>query len=165
MNEKKGQMEISFSTIFSVILIAVIIVVAFYVIRYFIELGNCGKIGMFYENLQDRVDDAFNREETSTSFKIQLPSGITYACIADMEKGLTSDIAIEKGIFNEIKRTRIPGANIFLYPREKSCDMQAREIKHIDLQGITEQRNPYCFKNGADIKILKSYSDRLVFLQ
>ena len=163
--KKRGQLSINFGMLFSIILIAVIIAVGFYVIRYFLELRDCGAIGTFYENLQDEVDDAWQREETALDFKIELPSGISHVCVADFSRSLDNSDAKEREIFNELKKTLIPGKNVFIEPREKSCGLGAREIKHLDIDKIIAVKNPYCFENGESIRISKGISDRDVNLE
>lgn len=161
---KRGQLSLNFAVLFSIILIAVIIAVGFYVIRYFLELKDCGMIGTFYENLQDEVDKAWQREETAFDFRVELPASISHVCVADFDKSLNNPNIKERSIFNELKRNIITGNNIFLYPREKSCGLFAREIKHLDVEKITDEKNPYCFENGANIRISKNIEDRDVNL-
>lgn len=165
MRFKRGQLSINFGMLFSIILIAVIIAVGFYVIRYFIGLKDCGMIGTFYENLQDEVDKAWQREETSFDFKVELPSGITHVCIIDFDKSLDNENTKEREIFNELKKNIIVGKNLFIYPVKASCGLWAREIKHIDVEKITYVKNPYCFENGVSIRISKGISDRDVNLE
>lgn len=161
---KRGQLSINFGMIFSIILIAVIVAVGFYVIRYFIGLKDCGMIGTFYENLRDEVNSAWQREETSFNFKIELPSSISHVCVADLEKSFDASDE-ERLIFNELKKTIIPGRNLFIYPIKKSCGLWSREIKHLDVEKITDARNPYCFENGASIRISKGFADRDVMIK
>ena len=163
MKKKRGQLSLNFGVLFSIILIAVIVAVGFYVIRYFLELKDCGMIGSFYEKLEDEVDKAWQREETAFDFNIELPKSISHVCIADFSRSLDNENQKEREIFNELKRNVIIG-NVFLYPREKSCGLAAREIKHIDVEKIIDAKNPYCFENGARIRISKNIEDRDVVL-
>ena len=56
---KRGQIDISFGMIFSIILIIAVVGVAFYVINNFIELKKCTEIGLFYDDLKKYIDEAW----------------------------------------------------------------------------------------------------------
>src|SRR3989338_2426588 len=61
MKEKRG-LELSFSMIFSIIVIIAIVAVAFYMISYLLKLKNCTELGLFGRDLQDTIDRAWNSD-------------------------------------------------------------------------------------------------------
>ena len=49
---------------------------------------------------------------------------------------------IENIVYSEISIYEYANANLFFYPRTSACDMPYHNIKHIDVNGITELKNP-----------------------
>jgi len=159
-NKKAQQiMGLPFSTIFSVFLIAVFIVVAFFAIRYFMDIGKCSEEGMFIDDFQQAVDDAWISQSSSKTFTSTLPSGIEYVCFVDLSKG-ASGTSKEKEIYDELRKNADYTANLFFYPQRKAC-VKATNIGHVN---ITES-NPYCFEvkqKKVEIGIEKGFYDALV---
>ncbi|MEM0465831.1 MAG: hypothetical protein QXW97_04000 [Candidatus Pacearchaeota archaeon] len=160
--DKKAQeiFGLSFGMIFSIILIIFFIVVAFIVIKHFLSIQNCSKIGIFINDIEEEVERAWNSNDQSVEFKGYLPSGIKKVCFAnvsesfrgaDKEIGTYIDIYIDK--------------NMFLYPLNKACDMAKYSLPHIDVNWITRTNNPYCIdviKGKVLMIIEKNSNDRLV---
>ncbi len=158
---RKGQLEISFGMIFSVLLVVIFIVVAFYVIRHFLELKDCTLVSQFYDDLQDNLDKVWKSQESNEAFSALLPSGITYVCFADMSK---PERGGPEGVYQALRRNLAARHNVFLYPRRKACDLSSQEIEHLDLQNITKTENPYCVASDGKVKfrIEKGFYDALV---
>jgi len=148
-----------FSTIFSLFLIAVFIVVAFFAINYFLDISRCSKIGMFIEDFQSAIEDAWQSQSSSKTFSSNLPSGIEYVCFANLAKE-ASGTSKETEIYRELRKNADYTANLFFYPQRNAC-IKASNIEHVNITAS----NPYCFpvENGKiEIKIEKDYFDALV---
>ena len=166
MVNKKAQhiMGMSFGTIFSILLIIVFVVFAFIVIRSFLNTSDCAKIGIFVDDFQSEVDKTWNSQKSNFEFKGRLPSGLDYVCFANFSNSLNGqydDIGQELGDYYQ------EGTNLFLYPREESCEMAYHTINHLNMEKISESQNPYCIeiKNGnIDIMIEKDFNEALVSL-
>ena len=57
--EKRGQIQISFGMIFSIIIIIAIVAVSIYVITIFLDFNKCGKVVLFYEDLEEEIQKAW----------------------------------------------------------------------------------------------------------
>lgn len=165
MKSKKaqGSIEMSFGMIFSIILIIFFVAIAIVVIRYFLNVQACAKIGIFLDGFQTDVDKTWNSQSNSFSFKSTLPSGIEYVCFGDLEKPIKGEfegeISMNIGVFKGQK------ANLFFYPREKSCKIQYKTIAHLDTQEMIKNNNPYCIKvdsGSINFRIQKGFNQKLV---
>lgn len=156
-------MQLPFGMLFSILLIAVFIFVAFYAIKVFLEQRDCSQIGLFINDLQSEVDNAWMSSETSSGiFSAVLPSGIRHVCFADLEEaeGLSGD----DDIIREIERNSAD-RNMFFYPAKYSCNMPAQIMKHLNVTEITDDENPYCIENKKgriNMTIKKDYYESLV---
>jgi len=157
--KKKGDMSMSFGMIFSIILIAVILVVGFIVITHFLNLKKCAEVGLFYNDLQEAIDRVWKSSSKTEQLNIILPGGIEEVCFVNftqpMNNGDYASIKQRYGFYNP---------TLFLNPPEKACDMPYQVMKHINITRITERSNPQCIKNeeGKTIKISKDYYESLV---
>jgi len=124
--QKRGQFQISFGMIFSIIIIIAIIGVAFYAISSFLSLSNCSKIGIFYNDLKTYIEKAWQatiHEDTLTAI---LPSGIESVCFGDLTQSPSRKYTRE---YNEFLKLNKKTSNVFLYPPEKACDFSLSSIK------------------------------------
>jgi hypothetical protein len=159
----KGQMELSFGMIFSLILIIVFMGFAGYVVWSFVDLGNQAETGVFVKNLQRDVDKAWKGFQSSETKVYSLPSKITKICFIDT---LTND----RGDYRELHRDLFLFAgdedNMMFYPIEESSEAGTK-INHIDVELITQRDNPYCidvFNGRLEIEIIKERGETLVRL-
>lgn len=168
-DDKKAQMHIPFQLIFSVILIAVFLIVAFFVIRHFLELQRCTQVGLFVQDLQAKVDEVWRAQEASTSTELSLPSSLKYICFANLTSGMNlvgvkSDEREElREIYDELRvYFKYRDANLFLYPSRSACNMPTHTVEHVNLEGMS---NPYCLPNikgKVKIRLSKGFDDALV---
>lgn len=137
---KKGQgvFGMSFSTIFSIIIIVFIVLVAFLAIRHFVGLSKCTNVGLYYDDLREEVRDAW----TSTSgryqddFTAKIPtkgmfaSGIKYVCFGRLSGQPTDDDAtrIQQDLELEYYYDPTEDYNVFMYPPDSSCDSRLGAI-------------------------------------
>ena len=160
----QGTFDMSFGMMFSILLIIFFIVIAFIAIKSFLSTKDCAQVGIFSDNLQKDIDKAWNSQKSNFEFKATLPSGLEYVCFADLLKP-DKGSEIDKKIYTEMSIYEQSKANMFLYPREKACNMPYYTIKHINLNQTIESRNPYCIavKDGSvNIKISKDFNEALV---
>ena len=161
---KKGEgvMSMPFAVIFSIILIVVFIVIAFIAIKHFLNLQKCGSVGTFYEDLQDKVNEAFASTGYRDWMDISLPSGITEVCFADLSKPQKGRFTAEHEDFDRFESYE---ANTFLYPANKACNMEYRQINHLDLNNVIETQNPYCISADKKIEVIFEMYGRGVVLR
>ena len=156
--DKRGQIQLSFGMIFSIIIIIATAAVGFYVITYFLNLSSCTKVGLFWNSLNEEVDKAWNSDIAQTVFKKEVPSGITHVCFGNF-----SQMALEtdRKLLSELKVYESPGRNAYLYPTGKACDIAFYSLKHAKTDSF------FCIpsKGGIfSIKITKTSLDALVKL-
>lgn len=155
INQKKGQIQISFGMIFSIIIVIATIAVAVYVIIYFLGMSNCTKNGTFWDSLQKEIDLAWNSDGLQKVYSAETPSGITKLCF-----GNSTQIPVG----SELERYRGSSSdrNAYFYPTEKACEGFAfKSLKHITTDSF------FCIpvKSGKiSLKILKLNDNVLVKL-
>ncbi len=155
---KKGQIQISFGMIFSIIIIIATVAIGFYVINYFLDLASCSKIGVFWDSLNKDIDKAWVSDMSQTVFKGELPSGISKICFGNFTMNYARE-DIEQ--FEFLKRYESRGRNAYLYPPGKACDLGFFELKHIEVDEF------FCVpvrSGSASIKLTKTTFDPLVRL-
>ena len=130
---KRGSISLSFGMIFSIIIIIAIIGVAFYAISYFLNLGKCTEISLFYQNFQKEVDKAWSSEITRESFIGNLPGGIKSVCFFDRDATGAIGVGEEYEALEDYFITR---GNMFLYPPEDACNQVSKKAEHVDLSGL-----------------------------
>jgi len=165
INKNKRAQEIfglSFSVIFSIILIIFFIVVAFIVIRTFLNTQKCAQVGLFVKDFETEIDKAWQSDSYNSEFQSKLPTNLDYICFANLNNRLDDNpVSFSIEVFDKED-------NLFFYPVEKACDIPNHILKHIDLDKITSLKNPYCIniENGViKIQIEKGFSDKLVSLR
>jgi len=133
--EKRGAIALSFGMIFSLIVIIAIIGVSFYAINYFLNLGKCTEISLFYRDFQKEVDKAWSSEITRETFIGKLPRKIESVCFLDREVDSATVIGVGEEYEALEDYFRI-GGNTFLYPPEQTCDQTYKTIRHVDLSDL-----------------------------
>jgi len=161
--DKKAQVfGMPFSTIFSLFLIAIIIVVAFFAISYVMDIFRCINTGSFIDDFQKQITSAWREDYVSIinpPYTGNVPDGIEYVCFADMAEEFSGN-SEERAVWEELSRNKDYTANMFFYPWKKACTKKTF-IEHIKLP----DSNPYCFKvegGKVRIKIEKDYDEALV---
>lgn len=155
--QKRGQFNISFGMIFSIIIIIVIIGVAFYVIMSFLQTSKCAEIGLFYDDLREHIDKAWQATKYRDSFTGTLSSGVEMVCFGD-----SSQTPREyRKEFDELVREGRRGHNVFISPKKEACDVSLVSMKLEHAK--TDQF--FCVDvndNKLSIKIEKNVFDSLV---
>jgi hypothetical protein len=139
---RKGQMNLSFGMIFSIILIIAFIVFSFYAIRKFLEFQDTITIEKFGDNLQADIDSMWRSSGGSQEVEYNLPGKITAVCFKEGTEYNPENLYFES-------------ERIFV----------GKKINHIDIIATLNGKNSICFENtnGKVSMILKKdFSDVLV---
>jgi len=160
---KLGQqtMGMPFGMIFAIILIVVFVVIAFIAVGGFLDIGRSAGVGMFYDELQEAVDEAHNGQSGEFPFKVDLPSAVTEICFANLSDTINNN----DPKYREILNYEVYDANTFLIPPTEAEGMQWKLIKHINITKITANKNPYCVSVEKDLRIKKGFYDKLVMIE
>ena len=162
---KRGQevFGMSFGMIFAIFVIITLIAVAFYVISYFLDLGKCTDVGLFYDDLQGQVNKAWTGGASSVSYSGKLPSGVEFVCFGNLSSTALNkeDETIRKELFYSSVRDDM---NSYLYPQTSACSggIKFYNIQHIKTIGF------FCsaVQDGKiKIKIEKNVTEALVGLR
>lgn len=152
---KKGEISLSFGMIISIIIIVAILAVAFYAIRYFLNLKDCTELGLYAKDIQTKIDDAWNSDISKDVFSAALPSKVKSVCFGNITSQASS-----WDEYDLLKNYQGRG-NMFYYP-PSSCDLKYTTLKHVNLG------NFFCVKTSkgkATVKIEKNSQDSLVTLR
>lgn len=156
--EKRGQIQLSFGMIFSIIIIIATVAIGFYVITYFLNLSSCTKVGIFWNSLNEEIDKAWNSDIAQKVFEKEVPSGITYLCLGNFSQ---MPFEADKKMFDELKGYESSGRNAYLYPPGKACDAAFYNLRHAKTDRF------FCIpvRSGTlSVKISKTSLDALVKL-
>lgn len=156
----------SFSMIFSIILIIFFLAAAFMAIKYFLDYQKKVQIGLFFTDFQDKINEVWSSlgfVESESVFESTLPKSINYACFVDFSA--SSGSGLNSQLFDEL---RIEGAgrnnaNFVLYPYSETFGMGSKNINHINIAKLTSANNPYCIKvTAGKIKIEISSLENII---
>jgi hypothetical protein len=157
-------MGMSFSTIFSILLIISFIVVSIIVISYIISWKNCSQIAIFTDDFKEAINNAWTTTGSSYDFKNFLPTGIKYVCFYNISQAIISSGTNEL-IIDELRKYAEEKNNMYFYPSKNACVKSQMKIEHLDIDKITENKNPYCIPviNGKiTIQIDKGFNEKFV---
>lgn len=130
MTMRKGDFNLSFNMILSIIIIASVVAVAAYTISYFIEVKECSDLGLFARDFQDSVDRAWNADIVEKEvFAHVLPGSVDAICLGNVSLGVGRPEYRELRIFSQ------RDANLFFYPRQ-DCELTHAKIEHLQLDGF-----------------------------
>ncbi|MBR9701638.1 hypothetical protein GOV13_01825 [Candidatus Pacearchaeota archaeon] len=138
---KKGQMKLSFGMIFSIILILVFMVLAFFVIKKFLEFQEGLTIKQFTNKLQQDIDKIWQGDQGSQKVEYFLPSKIDAICFKN----------------DDYENLRFRSGKL----------MDGEKINHLDIEKITEDEDPYCIESeDGKVKFVleKDFGENLVII-
>jgi hypothetical protein len=161
--DKVGQQGIGmgFGMIFSIFLIIVFFIVAFIAINSFLDIGDSASVGMFYDELQNAVDNSIRSQSSEKVFDIRLPSGIEKVCFANLSSAITN-----KGReYDLIEMYEVYDANVFLVPPRYAENMAWKYIDYVNISATIEGANPYCVDVDNGLLIKKSFYDKYVVIE
>ena len=160
----KGQTEMSFGMIFSIILIIFFLTFAFFGIKIFLGIQDSAKTTKFLSDMQSDIDKAWRSSQSSQEKVYSLPSKNEEVCFVDFA---SSSRGQNSGIYDELKRAYYGSENMVFYPVDFE-ETESTRINNIDLERITEEENPFCIKNvdgKVGLRLTKDLSDALVTLE
>ena len=165
MRNNRGQMNISFGMIFSIIMIIIFITFAFYAVQKFLGFSNAAQAGKFTSDLQLDVDRMWKGSQGSEEKDYVLPTKVKYICFADYSTNARGDNA---EFYDRLQEVFFGDENMFFYPPGSGEGFDSVEIKHIDLGNITINENPLCFQNikgKINLRIKKDFNEALVTIE
>lgn len=156
--QKRGSIELSFNMIFSIILIIAILGAAFYVLSFFFNISKCTNTGLFYKDLQNEIDKAWNADFAEDTISLSLPGSSDFVCFGNVTEGAETGITKQ---YEEIKFYGTRGNNVYLYPVKSSCskELGSYNAKHV------KSAKMFCapVKDGkVSVRIVKEQSSSLV---
>ena len=174
-NKKAQIMGMPFEMLFSLILIAIFIVVVFFVIRTVLIRAEQARIVMFEQELSGRIENVWMKTDAKISSSFDLPVSIKYVCFspaisdpqADFE-GLPDDMERQLTLYSEQAKdsnalfffpTNIPQSHGISPFMKITCGEKKAEC--LDLSSL---KNPYCIQNTGKISLTfeKKIGDELV---
>ena len=154
-------MGMSFGMIFAIFMIVVFFVIAFISVRSFLDIGGAAEVGLFWNDLQEEIDDAWKGQSSSSEFKAKLPKGVEKICFADLNGRITGP----QEDYLALRDFEIYEANAFLIPPGTADGLEFKQLEHIDLVKIIEDKNPYCVSVKENLVIEKDFYDKLVIIR
>lgn len=161
---KRGQIKLSFGMIFSIIMIIIFIVFAFYAIRTLFGLQETAQTGKFLNDFRSDVDTIWKSTEASQEKSYRLSKKISHVCFADFESDAKGS---RQSTYEEIRFTYTGDENLVFYPLGSS-NPEAVEIENIDLLEITSAENPFCIENedgNLRMVLTKEFGEPLVKIE
>ena len=154
-------MKLSFGMIFSIILIIMFLSFSFFGIKKFMDLGNSAQNAKLKDSIQSDVNKIWQGIQGSQTVEYFVPSKTDALCFVDFSQGM---IGSSQSVYDELERAFYGAKNLFTYPADLGAT-GSFEIKHIDLDKITQSQNPFCFeKENGKIKMVlkKNFGESLV---
>ncbi|MBI2628592.1 hypothetical protein HYW74_00730 [Candidatus Pacearchaeota archaeon] len=144
---RKAQFQISFGMIFSIILIAVFIVVAIIAINAFLKISCTASNGQFIDELRKKVERIWVESGQDVLFESSLGNGVGNSCKIEEVCFLIYD-EDQKGKFKEeyedFSNFGLNSEdNLYFYPQKKA-DLKSVKINYVNMESFSE--NPYCIK-------------------
>lgn len=123
----KGQLELSFGVIFSIIIIIATIGTATYFIMHFVDTGKCTTLELSYADLQKGIDDVWGSAVADKEVTIQIPGGITSLCFGDAVS------ARNESFRTLVDAYLVEGNAVYALPPRQACDgeLAARTLQHV----------------------------------
>jgi len=158
--DTKAQIDISFGMIFSLILIAVFIAVAFFAIKAFLDQKKSINEGIIIRDLQTEVDRIWRSSQGENNYKFErrINEKIEYVCFYDRNKVISGGF---QDIGKELKRVSSSDTNFYFYPVRES-NLESATINHINME---LSMNPYCISTEGgfiEITLSKNIGESLV---
>lgn len=161
---KHAQMKISFGMIWAIILIIAFMGFAFYAVQKFLGMQRNLEVGNFANSLQEDIDRFWKSQKNSKQINYSLPTRIEKVCFIDYYSPLGGR---DKEIGENLKQLFYEYENVFFYPIGSAEGLDAMQIKHLDIETITSEKNPNCFDNTGKIELVikKDYNNPLVVIE
>lgn len=156
---KRGQLQISFGMIFSIIIIIATVAVAIYFISQFLDTSRCTQVNIFRSDFQDAVDEVWKSAKAQKSFEISLPSKIEEVCFGNLSNRGSS----YPKEYSDLRRYQSFDSNLFLLPSEKACGGNSANayLKHVQ----DSQFRCVNLKNGKASAIISKESTSQILVK
>jgi hypothetical protein len=172
LKNKKASIELSFQFLFSIILIAVVLFVGFYVIKMF--LGNAEKVKLLQtvEDVKSKVDEVSASDGSKYVMHFKLNSAVQGICFANAST--CRDPLGFPGFCNNISAFKTTGENMFFYPLGSASKYKVKSAFEIYCGGSQKKSclnvtQAQCFKrnlnNEFQFSIEKPNENSLVFIK
>ena len=138
--DNRGQLDLSFGMIFSIILIIIFLAFGIYAIIQFLNLQQTIQINTFLNNFQNDINTMWKSAQGSQTVSYQLPTKIKSVCFVND---------------NEFQNLEFTSAQI----------IQGKKIDNIDIAKITKDESPFCVesvKGKISMTIEKNFGKTLV---
>jgi hypothetical protein len=156
--EKRG-FELSFTFIFSLILIAVFIFVAIWAIKHFLELKDRTMIQTAIEDLKSEVAEVWQAEESRKNITLLFPSTVKAICFANLSNinNPPLDLAPYKQLYHNKEK------NVFILPftLRNKYDIEGAYMVSCGVVNCLNFANPLCVdvRGGKVNLVLKGLPD------
>jgi len=159
---KRGQFQIGFGMIFSIILTVIFMVVAIIAINTFLKVGCSTEQGTFIKELTDEVNRLWNSDGGGiVPLNIKISNcNFEYVCFYDPDSPINGIHQDKSGDFHPFIGDE-GKHNLYFYPAKES-DKKSTIINHINMD---LKENPLCIKKINDsikITLEKRRSESLV---
>ena len=126
---KKGQLELSFGMIFSIIIIIATIAVAVYFIFQFLSTSKCTNIVMTKSDLQSQIDNVWKSSQAQQIYTLSFPTNIKSICFGNLSSGGSA----YSNEYIDLRRYSLGDSNLFLSPSTEACDGKSAQthLNHI----------------------------------
>ena len=162
MRNKRGDVKISFGMIFSIIMIIIFVMFAFYAIQKVLSIQNSAQAGKFVGDLQNDIDTMWKSSLGSQKQEYFLPSKVKYICFIDYNSEKKGG---RERFYEELDQLYFGEENLFFYPPGSGEGFDSVALKHLDLDKTTESDNPLCFekiKGKVSFTTKKDFNEALV---
>lgn len=154
---KKGQVELSFGMIFSIIIVIATVAIAIYFIQKFLVSGECASVGIMKDELQNEINKIWASPFGVEAFTAKTGGGIEKICFGDLTKAGGKYAVVR----DTLDRYSSPGDNFFIYPPEKACkgSFAAAKLSHV----YSEEFNCFDVRDGkAEIKLSRESASQIL---
>lgn len=151
MRNKKGELNISFGMMFSIILIVAFLAFAFYAIKTFLNVQKTAQVAKFRDDLQKDIDEIWKSPQGIQKMSYTLPSKIEKVCFKNSEL-----------------------ENLFFLPKNSVEGLISKNLEHIDLGRITglenaplESKNTFCLEavnSKIEMILKKELNEELIMI-
>jgi hypothetical protein len=145
LGQSKGQMQLSFGMIFSIILIIVFLGFAFYAIKTFIGFSDSAKAGKFFDSFQSDIDRVWKSSFSSEQQEYFVPSYVNFICLIDFSSDAKG---VNSALYPELKKANYGSENAVFYP-VKFNNFESKELNHMDTGETTLDENPLCIETNS----------------
>ncbi|MEI6849529.1 MAG: hypothetical protein WCK29_00675 [archaeon] len=157
---KKGQLQISFGIIFSIIIIAATLAVAGYIIVQFIQGQNNINCKLYVQDLQNKINDAWGSDGSISNVFTDnnIPPKTTKICFGGMNQTLLN--IKDKPTLDAVSNRVRSNVNVVFYPPASCGDGQfSFTLLHAKMDGF------FCVDisaGKANVKYAKGVTDAIV---